>query len=642
MTPSAPAWSASGNDYRPIRTLQPAVVAGVTVLIEGEATSGQLEALSAQTQKGVRVVVVGGSAAEDVIEVATLEEAMATTDGSDVIAVLASGDIPNPQWLEAHLAWHRRAGNVVVIGESPDATRARLVRGSRRLLGNDDVFAAFQGSNVSFPRASWGSGWDHDLLSGWRLWNDGHFFAYEPGASTSHEDHQTSSGPVPGPRWADLIPHRTYRPGPPSPLYSTPKVSWVVSVASAAEADAAWTTCASSTYSDVEIVFHGPEPALERFTALSVGNPRVTTSSSGFGDAIRVSRGELVAILDPRARVPGELLGKAVSRFEEKPSSPIVRSAYAVNGDRYLRLDDLAAIDAEIGRDALPFFALVTRRELMKDRTIWSDPANRAWSMVLDRCTKSTVIAPVVGIPETVAVVPHPPGLADLASIGPRMIVRELVRQSRQQARADESEATSDTGRAPERVQVAYVGFIGHDNLGDEAVKVAIERLMPWGEFSAEPTDPKLLMIGGGTLINGRRYYLNRMLRQESAVVERAMFGTGVRSPGYWGVTEPMDDWFTFIDSAIFAAVRGPDSVRNLRTMGYERDLPIIGDPALSLRGPAECGAGRRSGGHLPRLHQWQPARWRRLPGVRCPGATHCPCAGRRPRGGDALGVSPG
>jgi polysaccharide pyruvyl transferase WcaK-like protein len=76
------------------------------------------------------------------------------------------------------------------------------------------------------------------------------------------------------------------------------------------------------------------------------------------------------------------------------------------------------------------------------------------------------------------------------------------------------------------------------------------------------------------------------MLRQESASVERALFGTGVRSPEYWGVTEPMDDWFSFIDSALFAAVRGPDSVQNLRTLGYGRDLPIIGDPALFLDAP--------------------------------------------------------
>ncbi len=111
---------------------------------------------------------------------------------------------------------------------------------------------------------------------------------------------------------------------------------------------------------------------------------------------------------------------------------------------------------------------------------------------------------------------------------------------------------------------------------------------MPWARFDPDPVDPRLLMVGGGTLINGRRYYLNRMLRQESASLERALFGTGVRSPEYWGVTEPMEDWFSFIDSSLFAAVRGPDSARNLRTLGYDRDLPVIGDPALFLEAPGD------------------------------------------------------
>jgi polysaccharide pyruvyl transferase WcaK-like protein len=95
--------------------------------------------------------------------------------------------------------------------------------------------------------------------------------------------------------------------------------------------------------------------------------------------------------------------------------------------------------------------------------------------------------------------------------------------------------------------------------------------------------------VGGGTLLNGKRYYLTRMLRQDSPTVERALFGTGVRNPDYWGTTEPMEDWFSFIDSALVAAVRGPDSVANLHALGYWRDLPIIGDPALSLDAPEDA-----------------------------------------------------
>jgi len=167
--------------------------------------------------------------------------------------------------------------------------------------------------------------------------------------------------------------------------------------------------------------------------------------------------------------------------------------------------------------------------------------------------------------------------------MGVRETAKAVVREARGRRSRGAVESTPQEQQIESRISVAYVGFTGHDNLGDEAVRVAIERLMPWARFETDPADPKLLMVGGGTLINGRRYYLNRMLRQESASVERALFGTGVRSPEYWGVTEPMEDWFSFIDASLFAAVRGPDSVENLRTLGYGRDLPIIGDPALYL-----------------------------------------------------------
>ena len=118
---------------------------------------------------------------------------------------------------------------------------------------------------------------------------------------------------------------------------------------------------------------------------------------------------------------------------------------------------------------------------------------------------------------------------------------------------------------------------IAQDDLSDDRLRNDLSTIM---------ADPQLLMVGGGTLINGRRYYLTRLLRQESAVVERVLFGTGVRNPTYWGQTEPMEDWFSFIDSSIFAGVRGPDSVANLRELGYGKDLPVIGDPALSLVPP--------------------------------------------------------
>ncbi len=256
-------------------------------------------------------------------------------------------------------------------------------------------------------------------------------------------------------------------------------------------------------------------------------------------------------------------------------------------GDRYLRLDDLASIDIRVGRDGLALFAVVSRRELSKDPSAFDGPET-GWSDTLARCEQSLVVSPLVEMSESAPFQSDGPGLREVAATGLRETAKEAVRAARRRRADSERSAKPDASDAiDQRVSVAYVGFTGHDNLGDEAVRVAIERLMPWARFETDPPNPQLLMVGGGTLINGRRYYLNRMLRQESASVERVLFGTGVRSPAYWGVTEPMEDWFSFIDSSLFAAVRGPDSVENLRTLGYGRDLPIIGDPALYLEPPS-------------------------------------------------------
>ena len=578
MSARPPAWVAPGNDYRGIRDLHAEPAPSVAVVVrrrpgDGEVTRARVES---QAYDGEFVVVETDA-----------QSITAATEGCDVVISLVAGDVPADGWLQAHADWHRKAGNVVVIGPSTDAS-SRIVRGSRLLLGNDEAFAALTPSNVSLPRAAWLNGIELDSAAGWTLWNDGYFFAYEPAAvlaSRARAPEAVADG------LADIalenaISHRRFRPQP-SAFHAIPKVSWVIGVGSAEEAVTTWKTCQQSSFPDHEIVMHGPAHAVAAFVPVAVDNPRLSVvpgDGDTLGAALSASRGELVILADPRVRVAAEIVSKAVARFEGKPSAPVIRIGYDVDGARYLRLDDLAAIDSGLGRDGLPFFAVVTRRELMKDHSALSDPA-MAWSRVLDRSEQSLIVSPLVGLSGPSPTAPRAPGLKELASIGVRETAKAVVREARgRRARSsDESSPPEDQTEGTTKISVAYVGFTGHDNLGDEAVRVAIERLMPWAEFETDPADPKLLMVGGGTLINGRRYYLNRMLRQESASVERALFGTGVRSPEYWGVTEPMEDWFSFIDAALFAAVRGPDSVENLRTLGYGRDLPIIGDPALYL-----------------------------------------------------------
>jgi polysaccharide pyruvyl transferase WcaK-like protein len=48
-----------------------------------------------------------------------------------------------------------------------------------------------------------------------------------------------------------------------------------------------------------------------------------------------------------------------------------------------------------------------------------------------------------------------------------------------------------------------------------------------------------------------------------------------------------MDEWMSFIDSSLYAGVRGPDSVGYLEELGYKGEMDVFGDPALALTRPA-------------------------------------------------------
>ncbi len=399
MAPPAP-WVGKGNDYRGILELEPGPPPGIAVILP-EGANRALSAVEEQEYDG-KVAVVdpsGDSVPTDLSEF-------------DLVLVVGEG-VPAEGWLAAHARWHRRAKNVVVLGPSAVSSRSEIVRGSRLFLGNDEGFAALTPRNVSVPRTAWSANPELDVISGWRLWNDGLFFVYEPEAvvtdqpeisETSREDDELA--------FADAIPHRRFR-RLPSAFHSIPKVSWLVRVETPKEATDAWKTCQRSTFPDHEVVFHGPAAATAPLRRVAVSNPRVTVVSEGFADAVVATRGELVAILDPRVSISPEAVVKAISRFHARPSAPLVRTGYHMDGDRYLRLDDLAAIDAHIGRDGLPLFAMVTRRELLKDPSALEAPP-RAWSDLPARCDQSLVVAPLVEMTDTVPFHPELPGLREV------------------------------------------------------------------------------------------------------------------------------------------------------------------------------------------------------------------------------------
>lgn len=568
----------------------------------------------------------------------------AATD-ADLLLFVDADCIPSSELIERHTWWHRRAGNVVVAGTrrgidstpyapddiaagsaplsvaagppdeptgwAPDDWRRLVYRRSRRLQIGDAGYRAGVSSNLSvredrFDAAggfdpaftAWG-GEDTELA--WRLWNDGAFVVPDTRALVYHQI-QDDSDDDRSRRMlqrdlgialvADRVPHGFYRKTP-TPFASVPRVSWVVAAATRQEAERTWREASLATYPDAEYVLHGPGDAVAHLTSLGAANSRVTVVADdgpdGFGQALRAARGELLAILDGRVRVDPGVLARMVGRLDGARRSVAVRIAYRIDGDRYLRLDDLEAVDAGLGRYGLPLFALIRRRELMKDPASLSDPG-RAVVAALERGRVELIVTGPIELDSGQPGSPRMPRPRDLSAAGPRELAHAALRRARRvRTSAGDDIALPDTAL----VQVEYVGFPGRQNLGDDAMLEAFRRLVPWADVGTDQPDPRLLVVGGGTLVNADRYYLTRMMRHEAPTVERAMFGTGVRSPDFWGITEPMDDWFTFLDSTVVAGVRGPSSVEALRKLGYHRDLPILGDVALTLDPP----------GDVPRAH---------------------------------------
>ena len=368
MSVSIPAsWVAIGNDYRGILDRDPVGLSRCAIVLTGDDrdVAAVMAAIDAQDYEVEREVLTTADITEGRLA------------GFDFAIFLRPGDLPGPGWLEAHARWHARASNVVVLGPSGDEGRNAVVRGTRRFLGNDEGFAALTATNVSMRCDVRSTVPELDTVGGWQLWNDGFFFAYEPDANLSEMSGETTPGLLGSETLAleDRIPQRRYRHQPAS-LHNVPKLSLVAPVETQEEATRVWVMAQQSSFADQEVVLFGPTEAVAAFSELAGSNPKVhvVAGDDEFGKAVEAGRGELVAILHPTAILAPEAMSKAVARYDQKSAAPVVRVAYEIDGGRFLRLDDLAAIDRSLGRKGLPLFAVVTRRELMKDRDGLADP----------------------------------------------------------------------------------------------------------------------------------------------------------------------------------------------------------------------------------------------------------------------------
>lgn len=155
----------------------------------------------------------------------------------------------------------------------------------------------------------------------------------------------------------------------------------------------------------------------------------------------------------------------------------------------------------------------------------------------------------------------------------------------------------------PDRRRSAYIGWLGHGNLGDEILFMAYSKLFPKlslvsyvGPGKVELIETFLCIknyhscvLGGGTLIFGSVYLerIKSLLRHR----ELPLFclGTGVSNPTFWRSIgkekndDLIQDWISLLERFHFVGVRGPDSKKVLELYGLKVPVHVVGDSAISL-----------------------------------------------------------
>ncbi len=147
-----------------------------------------------------------------------------------------------------------------------------------------------------------------------------------------------------------------------------------------------------------------------------------------------------------------------------------------------------------------------------------------------------------------------------------------------------------------------YLGWLGHSNLGDEALKVAVYELFKDSAVMQDHKDGFILrtcrklglfridflMLGGGTLINKHPDWLIEIGTWWAK--KNIVFGTGASDPIFWKTIETFvdkkDDWAKTLNKFDYIGVRGFLSDELLKEWGVKQKVNVIGDPVLFFTRP--------------------------------------------------------
>ena len=153
---------------------------------------------------------------------------------------------------------------------------------------------------------------------------------------------------------------------------------------------------------------------------------------------------------------------------------------------------------------------------------------------------------------------------------------------------------------ATSRRRTAYLGWLYHANMGDEAMLEAYRLAFPRCDFVEVPArvlrlprparrlaSTRAIALGGGTLI-GRHDYRETFdsLSVAAPKAPAVMLGTGVEDPAFHGAAEgemraELERWAGMLARFVSVDVRGPRSRELLAEVGVESN--VVGDPALLL-----------------------------------------------------------
>lgn len=156
-------------------------------------------------------------------------------------------------------------------------------------------------------------------------------------------------------------------------------------------------------------------------------------------------------------------------------------------------------------------------------------------------------------------------------------------------------------GSIVKKPRTPYIGWLGHNNLGDEILYKAHLALFPelnllefyksnLVELYYKLTnryENKIGVLGGGTFIFQSNYWLLPIKYLLSRDYKMFCLGTGVASgnfllkqSGFW--EDNRKEWLNALSAFSFVGVRGPYSKKDLDDIGLEGSV-VVGDTALSL-----------------------------------------------------------